>query len=563
MTALSPRSASASTQLPELRLDANECPMRPDDLSALQAEVTTDAIGRYPDAGALAAAFARRHGVADDRVVVTAGADDAIDRLARLARGRRVVVTDPTFATIPERVRANGGTVDAVRWDDQGPFPVDAFVAAAEGAAFAFVVSPNNPTGRVLRRDELRAIRDGLVGTSLVLDAAYGEFAADDVADAALAYDDVVVVRTLSKAWGLAGLRVGAAFAPVDLARSLRALAPPYPVATVSLAVAAAALERGEPTMRARVSRVRRERERLATAFRDAGFATTASDGNFVFARATAVTSPAPIIAARLASLGVRVRTFREPSLADALRVTCVGEPDVSRRVERALRAATAPDAILFDLDGVLADVSQSYRRAILETVAAFGGSASPAAIAKAKRRGDANNDWLLTRRLLLDEGIDVALEDVVARFERAYAAYRATETLLVDPAALDRLRARRPLAIVTGRPRRDAERFLERWAIASRFDALVTLEDAPPKPSPEPVRRALEALGVRTAWFVGDTVDDIRAAVSVTAGDDAAVLPMGVVAPGDDAPCTVAALRVAGAAETFADVRAFLEAIP
>ncbi len=89
----------------------------------------------------------------------------------------------------------------------------------------------------------------------------------------------------------------------------------------------------------------------------------------------------------------------------------------------------------------------------------------------------------------------------------------------------------------MTGRPRVDADRFLERTGIAGCFRTVVTMEDAPIKPDPTPVRLALERLGVATAWMVGDTPDDTRAARG------AGVLPMGVVAPGDDPEPTTASL--------------------
>ena len=103
-----------------------------------------------------------------------------------------------------------------------------------------------------------------------------------------------------------------------------------------------------------------------------------------------------------------------------------------------------------------------------------------------------------------------------------------------------------RPLALVTGRPRRDAERFLERFGLADLFDVVVTREDAALKPDPAPVRLALERLGVERAWMVGDTPDDLVAARG------AGVLPLGVVPPGADPSRTRTTLEAAGAARVL-----------
>jgi HAD superfamily phosphatase len=102
------------------------------------------------------------------------------------------------------------------------------------------------------------------------------------------------------------------------------------------------------------------------------------------------------------------------------------------------------------------------------------------------------------------------------------------------------------PLAVVTGRPRAEARWFLERVGIAELFRVVVCMEDAARKPDPAPVRLALARLGVRRAWMVGNTPDDVRAAAA------ADVVPLGIVAPGDDLDATAAALADAGAARVL-----------
>src|SRR5204862_1527538 len=172
-----------------------------------------------------------------------------------------------------------------------------------------------------------------------------------------------------------------------------------------------------------------------------------------------------------------------------------------------------------------------------------------------ALRDGDASNDWIVTQRLIAAGGGAVDLPSVTTRYQALYLGangspgLRERERSIVSRDVLARLSNRLPLAVVTGRPRDEARWFLEREGIAGLFRATVCMEDAARKPDPAPVRLALARLGVRSAWMVGNTPDDVRAA----AGAD--VIPLGIVAPGDDLVATATALTEPGAAHVLTHV--------
>ncbi len=247
----------------DLHLDGNEGAVPPPDLLDALAARGPDAFRRYPDAAPLAARIAARLGLAAEQVMVTAGADEAIERLCRavLAPGRALVLPVPSFEMIERYARIAGGEVVAVPWPG-GAFPRAAVLdAIAPETALIAVVSPNNPTGAVASAEDLRALSAAAPQAVLLVDLAYGEFADEDLTPAALALPNAVVTRTFSKAWGLAGLRVGYAAGPAEIVGWMRAAGGPYAVASASLALAEALARTGRRRGRAlRRARARRAR---------------------------------------------------------------------------------------------------------------------------------------------------------------------------------------------------------------------------------------------------------------------------------------------------------------
>jgi HAD superfamily hydrolase (TIGR01548 family) len=213
------------------------------------------------------------------------------------------------------------------------------------------------------------------------------------------------------------------------------------------------------------------------------------------------------------------------------------------------------PDALLFDVDDTLVDTSRSYRTAAVMTAAAFGARVTLDDVSAAKAAGGANDDWLLTQRLIEARGVAAEYGEVKRIFEELYqgtAARRGLkhdEPLLVEKAALVRWAARFTLGVVTGRPRADAIDVLERYGVRGLFAAVVTMDDGPLKPDPAPIRLALDRLGTRRAWMVGDTPDDVRAARA------AGIPAIGVVAKADEPRRARAALIGAGAGHVLDDL--------
>ncbi len=516
----------------------------------------------YPSSAELEALLAEELGTAPANVVVTAGADDGLDRACRafLAPGRSLVLPVPTFEMIERYAAWAGATVRPVAWA-AGPYPLAEVVAAADGSTGAVaVVSPNNPTGLTVDIQGLCALSAALPHAVLLVDLAYVEFADDDLTATVLALPNAIGFRTFSKAWGLAGLRVGYAFGAANLMQWLRISGHPYAVSGPSLHWAKTHLQLFSHRVTAYVQQVRANRQKLFGQLVDLDLRPLPSQANFVLAR----TTKAVWIRDALAGMGIAVRAWPgHPLLAEAVRISVPGPSEEADRLASALEIALKPQAILLDMDGVIVDTSGSFRQAIVQTCARFGLQATLDDIAEIKAKGNANNDWVVTRRMLAAAGIDVPQDEVTAYFESLYQGtatcpgLKLGERLLLEPADWARIAAKLPIAIVTGRPRKDAEFFLNSHGITSFVQTVVCMEDGPAKPDPFPVQLALQRLGLTRAWMVGDTPDDIRACRAAN------VLPIGVPAPGDNADSAAQTLIAAGAARVLPSIRHLLEILP
>lgn len=220
---------------------------------------------------------------------------------------------------------------------------------------------------------------------------------------------------------------------------------------------------------------------------------------------------------------------------------------------------------LIFDMDGVLVDVTESYRESIRETVRQFTGVAvSHAEIQAAKNRGGSNNDWDLSLELVRERGGSPSREDVIAAFQHIYLGERnngliARERWLPREQMLERLALRFHFALFTGRERWEAQFTLSKFAPGIRFDPLVGMEDVQfEKPHPEGLWKILERRKPSETFYVGDVMDDCMAA-------QAASIPfIGVVAPGKPLAAELAALfRKQGALAVIGDINDLEQVLP
>ena len=322
-----------------IRLDANENPYSP-----LVAGQPT--INRYPDPqpAGLRQRLADLYGVAPASLWVARGSDDAIDLLIRAfcrAGQDSIAIVEPTFSAYAQFARVQGAAVITARLTDDFAFDADALLATVIPAKpkLLFLCTPNNPTGTAIDPADIRRIAAALPDTLVVIDEAYGEFC-DAPSLAAEATGNLVVLRTLSKAYGLAGARIGCAIASPEIIDLIARVSPPYPLPTPSIAAALDALgpER-MPVHAARIERLLSDRAALAAELTQVPeINLVRSGGNFLFLE---VDDPADL-ARRLAAAAVRVR-FRPNAAPGGVRVTVGTEAENAALLAVFGLAAAAP----------------------------------------------------------------------------------------------------------------------------------------------------------------------------------------------------------------------------
>lgn len=332
-----------------IKLGSNEGPLPPFP-GAIEAIARVAADQRlYPDPGAweLRDALAARLGVRADNVLVGNGVDSLIKLLclATLDPGTNLAMGWPSFISWRQGAGIQGAEVRAVPLRGDGSYDLRALAAAVdEDTRLGVVVSPNNPTGAAVTAAELEAFLDALPDHVLpVVDEAYFEFLPAGGHDAAALFAAgrrLVVTRTFSKAYALAGLRVGYMVAPDDVIEALGRVRNAFDVNAVAQAAALASVAEADTELPQRVALVTGERDRVAAALTAAGWNPWPSAANFLFVDVRDADRAARINEGLLAR-GIIIRPTGPFGAPEGLRIT-IGLPDENDAMIEALAAVQA-----------------------------------------------------------------------------------------------------------------------------------------------------------------------------------------------------------------------------
>jgi len=532
-------------------LDANESPY------AGQESLGLGSLNRYPDPmqEELRAALAKYAGARRENVLVANGSDEAILLVARafLQPGDNVVCVEPGYSMYAACAMSLGAEVKTALLGKG--FSLDAREVLGKidsRTKIIFLPSPNSPTGAEMDLAGIEKIVKKS-GRIVFVDEAYIEFGGKSAAGLVKKYENLVVSRTLSKAWGLAGIRIGYAISQKPILGLLERIKPPYNVNSVSAGIALEAVAKNSETMQAAVESIRKQRGMMAKSLVTMGFEVYPSCTNFILAKPAGRMGSSAKIVGELAKKGIIVRDRSGMALLDdAFRIT-IGAPEENMALLQGIREVLGMDydSLIFDMDGVLVDVSRSYDAAIMESaneiLAKTGkkGAFDPVSmdeVKKIKALPQFNNDWDAAYAIVVSRinwkkaaGITVSDEErkgalyagIKSSFQKKYAKLSRLERPLASKEDFEKLaESGIRLGICTGRPKKEAMEAVSRFGWERYFNKgnVLALEDcSEQKPSPKPVLEAVKRTGGKKPLYVGDCESDRAACIA--AGFDYAIL--------------------------------------
>jgi histidinol-phosphate aminotransferase len=336
--------APAEGRSNKLRLDFNEntAGCSPAVRHAL-AKLTAKQISMYPEYQAPTQRLARYFRVRPEELLLANGGDDALrvffDTFVEV--GSSILICEPTFPMYRYYGEIAGAKIDAVRYGKEMEFPLPSVVAALrKKPRVLFIANPNNPTGTLLRKEELRRILKAATHTAIVIDEAYAEFSGFTVVPWVRRFPQLFVARTFSKVAGLAALRLGTVIACQESLALLRRAMPPFPVNLAALVAAQAAVS-DRPTMLGYVREVKRLRAWLATELQKLDVRTYPSAGNFLLANFGLA---GPVLFRNLERQGILLRERSKDIGPGFVRIT-IGTSSEMRRLLKAIRMEWKPPA--------------------------------------------------------------------------------------------------------------------------------------------------------------------------------------------------------------------------
>ncbi|MCR5260304.1 MAG: histidinol-phosphate transaminase [Candidatus Gastranaerophilales bacterium] len=516
-----------------LKIDANENLFGASDkvIEALH-KITKEQLLKYPVYGSLTQKLADFYGVSIDNIKVTNGADEALFSLmnAYLENGDAMLTVTPSFSMPKLYAQISGGEVIEIPYKKRWVFPINEFLKQIKNnqkIKIVHLTSPNNPTGDCLNEELadkiIKAAKDKLV----IFDETYAGYCDFSMISKVKKYDNIAVVKSFSKDFALAGLRIGYIITHPDRVKLLKTVISPYSVNTIAATLAEAALSDTEHFKKVRKA-VKKSVEYLTKELKNTGFTVYPSEANFVLIDAK---EKADFVFNTLLKNGIKVRKFSAPDMQGLIRITA---PDL-KNCKKIISLLQPKKTLIFDMDGVLVDVSNSYRTTIKKTYEYFakGKTVTYDDISQAKSLGGLNNDWDLTEYLLKKDGFKVSKKKIIEVFEKIYfdngKGLISKEKFLFDKKLIKKLSEKYNLAIFTGRPRTEALFTLQKENVERYFYPIITMDDLPKdkqKPDILGIEKIKKSVSSTNIYYFGDTKDDMLCGIKAN------VIAVGILPP-------------------------------
>ncbi|MBN2591668.1 MAG: histidinol-phosphate transaminase [Sedimentisphaerales bacterium] len=326
-------------QLDVVKLNTNENPFEPSPkvIERLR-NITTEQLRRYPDpiGNQFREAAGELNGVSAEHIMCCNGGDDLLNLAFRAFcdENRPAAYPVPTYSLYPVLAKIQNCPVIEIPFDREFNLPSK---LVATNAPLTIVCNPNAPSGTFISVDEIASLADEISGV-LLIDEAYCDYAEKNCAALVKDFDNVIILRSLSKGYSLAGLRFGYAIAQPELINGLMKVKDSYNVDAISIALATEAIKDQE-YFKANIEKIKTERTRLTDELRNLGLKVPNSFSNFVFAESK--DSSAARIFEELKKRNIFVRYFPYPGLENKLRIS-VGKPEQDDKLIDALKEILA-----------------------------------------------------------------------------------------------------------------------------------------------------------------------------------------------------------------------------
>jgi len=452
-----------------------------------------------------------------ENIFVGSGSDEIIDLLIRgfVEDNQYIMIMNPSYSIYETQANINNKKVKTVLLKKDFSLDIKTIKKNVKNVKLIFLCSPNNPTGNLITESEVKAIMDFYDGL-LVIDEAYIEFAdaKKSLSKLLKEYQNIVILRTFSKAWGLAGIRVGYAITDKEIVLILLKIKESYNVSKVSQTIAIQALNQVDK-LKDKIKETVNLKNDLEKKLKNIGLEIIPTKTNFILVRI----DDAFMIYKNLAKEGLIVRDRSGLSyLNNILRIT-IGSKKENDLLTKKLLSITI-DGIIFDMDGILVDVSKSYREAIRQTASYFlNRKVDKKEVDKIKNKIGMNNDWDTTYSFINNPKI--SYQKVKSFFQKVYLGNSKrkglidNEPLLIPKQRLIKLKDKyKKLAIATGRPRSEAEYAIKKNNLQRIFDCIIAMEDVKNgKPSPEILFAVMKKTGLKKTIYIGDSPSDVAAA--------------------------------------------------
>lgn len=305
-----------------IKLNTNENPYPPSP-SAIKAirELPPDRLRRYPEhnTSVFHAAAAAVFGLKAENFICTNGGDDLLNICIRAFcdKNRPLAYPVPTYSLYPELAKIQDCPAVEIPFDAEFNLPAR---LTSTGAALTIICSPNAPSGTCVPKEEIAALAREIKGI-LLIDEAYADFAEDNCIELVKNFDNIIILRSMSKGYSLAGIRFGFGIAKQNLIAGLMKVRDSYSVNAAAIAAAAAAIKDRE-YFSANIEKVKKERAALSAELSEMGFFVYPSNANFLLAKNTSKNIRAIDIYEKLKEYNIYVRYWTSPELNDKLRIT-------------------------------------------------------------------------------------------------------------------------------------------------------------------------------------------------------------------------------------------------